>query len=336
MGTNICCRKGYSASEEIRQNAASGGMVTALLCHMLETGAIDGAWVTKSRIHDGKLDYHTFIATTKEEIMSASSSIYMEMPLMKHMDMVRSFDGKLAVVLTPCMMRAFNAALEKDEALKNRVVMKIGLFCSGNYSEKATTLPLEKLKISLDHAVRLYYRRGHWRGIASVLYENGEEARFSYPKTICAYKNAGFFEKKSCMYCQDHFASGADISVGDIWLSSMKKDSHKHTCCIIRTEQAKAYYQDAVNAGKIVDSSISRRDVLRGQKRALVTKFHCAAAKKNDKLDVSEKCGWNHRLAYFLLEHDRRFSEEHEAVLRKIPMKLIYYYMCFIRVLLSF
>lgn len=60
-----------------RANAASGGMVTALLCHMLETGEIDGAWVTRSEIKDGKLGYKTFIATTREELMESSSSVYM-------------------------------------------------------------------------------------------------------------------------------------------------------------------------------------------------------------------------------------------------------------------
>ena len=84
-------RMGYAADENIRANAASGGMVTALLCHMLEKGEIDGAWVTRSEIKDGKLGYKTFIATTREELMESSSSVYMHMPLMKHVDMLREF-----------------------------------------------------------------------------------------------------------------------------------------------------------------------------------------------------------------------------------------------------
>ena len=79
---------------------------------------------------------------------------------------------------------------------------------------------------------------------------------------------------------QDHFAQAADISFGDIWLSEMKGNPIKHTSCVIRNEKAKRFYDAAVNAGVIVDSHISDRDMVRSQRRALVFKFTCAPAKK--------------------------------------------------------
>lgn len=344
LGEHAACRKGYAADESIRENAASGGMVTALLCHLLKTGQIDGAWVTKTEIRDGKLGYHTFIAVTEEEIRSASSSIYMNIPLLKHVDLVRNFDGRVAVVMTPCMLQGLTKLMEKEEELKKKIALKLGLYCSGNHSEKATLLSLEQSKVSLTGAKRLYYRRGHWRGLSSVVYEDGSEKTFSYTKTICAYKNAYFFEKGSCMTCQDHFASAADISFGDIWLKEMKGNPIKHTSCVIRNERALAMYRQAVEAGAIVDSHISGRDMVRSQKRALVFKYTCAPAKlkyfakqgKTINLTADDTCRWNHRLAFTLAEKNKRYSEEHYESLRKIPYILIYYYMCLIRVLLSF
>ena len=155
--------------------------------------------------------------------MESSSSVYMHMPLMKHVDMLREFRGKLAVVLVPCQMRAFTAMLEREPELKEKVVLKLGLYCSGSHNENATLVPLKKKKISLEGAKRLYYRRGHWRGLSTVQYEDGSERTLSYPKTICAYKNAYFFSRESCMVCQDHYCNAADISFGDIWLKEMKK-----------------------------------------------------------------------------------------------------------------
>ena len=344
LGEHVACRKGYASDESIRENAASGGMVTALLCHLLKTGQIDGAWVTKTEITDGTLGYHTFIATTEEEIRSASSSIYMNIPLLKHVDLVRNFNGKVAVVMTPCMMQGLTKLMEKDEELKKKIVLKLGLYCSGNHSEKATLLSLEQSKISLEGAKRLYYRRGHWRGLSSVLYEDGSEKTFSYTKTICAYKNAYFFEKGSCMTCQDHFAFAADISFGDIWLKEMKGNPIKHTSCVIRNAKAWEMYRSAVEAQAITDSHISGRDMVRSQKRALVFKYTCAPAKlkylkkqgKDVSLTADDKCRWNHRLAFRLARKNKEYSEKHYDRLRKIPYILIYYYMCFIRVLLSF
>lgn len=346
IGKHLVCRKGYAGSEEIRANAASGGIITALLCYLLETKQIDGAWVTRSSICNGELGYYSYIATTKDEIMAASSSVYMDMPLLRHIEMLRQFPGKLAVVLTPCMMQAFNVVLGKEKELNEKVVLKIGLFCSGNHSKEATLLPLKKLKITLEDAQRLYYRRGHWRGVSTVRYNDGTSKDFSYTKSICAYKNAYFFEKKRCMLCQNHFASTADISMGDIWLKSMRKEACKNTCCIIRTNEALSFYKQACSEGVIIDSHISRKDVIRGQKRALVFKFQCAKAKiemlkKEGKIvstdiDVSECCRWNHRLAFWLAEKNRKFSIESYEKLSKVPMVMIYYYMCLIRMLLSF
>lgn len=344
LGEHIACRMGYAKDVEMRKNVSSGGMVTALLCHLLRTGQIDGAWVTKLAIRDGQLTYDTFIATSEEEIKSASSSVYLTMPLIKHIDMVRKFDGRVAVVLIPCQMRSLCAMLEKDKQLRDKIVLKLGLYCCGSCCDKATLLPIKKQGISLENAVHLYYKRGHWRGQSSIQYSDGSEVSFSYAKTICAYKNAYYFAQNSCMVCQDQYAKNADISFGDIWLKEMKSNPIKHTSCVIRNEKAMEMYQSAVDAGVLVDSHISDTKIIRSQKRALVFKYNLAKAKteyykkqgKNIKLDDSAKCKWNHRLAYYLACRNKAYSEENYDKLEKKPMWLIYYYMCFIRALLSF
>ncbi len=344
IGEHIACRMGYAADETIRANAASGGMITALLCHLLETKQIDGAWVTRSEIKDGKLGYKTFIATTCDELRESSSSVYMYMPLLKHVDMLREFNGKVAVVLVPCQMRAFSAMLEKDAELATKVALKVGLYCSGSHNENATLVPLRKKKISLENAVRLYYRRGHWRGVSTVVYADGSEKTLSYPKTICAYKNAYFFSRESCMVCQDHYCNAADISFGDIWLKEMKKDPIKHTSCVIRNQKALDMFNSAVDSGAIIARRIDDTRMVRSQKRALVFKHNLAKAKqkmfakqgKSIALDTTGKCKWNHRLAWKLGWRNMEFSRDKLAKLEKLPTWFVYYYMCFIRVLLSF
>jgi len=344
MGEHIACRMGHAADESIRANAASGGMITALLCHLLETKQIDGAWVTRSEIREGKLTYKTMIATTTEQLRECSSSVYMYMPLLQHVDMLEKFDGKLAVVLVPCQMRAFSAMLEKKPELKEKIALKVGLYCSGSHHENATLVPLRKKKISLENAVRIFYRRGHWRGLSTVVYADGSEKTLNYSKTICAYKNAYFFSRESCMVCQDHYCNAADISFGDIWLKEMKKEPIKHTSCVIRNEKALDMFNSAVKSGAIIARRIDDTKMLRSQKRALVFKHNLAKAKvkmfakqgKSLSIDASSKCKWNHRLAWKLGWRNMKFSQEKLAKLEKMPTWFVYYYMCFIRVLLSF
>ena len=338
-GNYLCMKKGYAEDEKIRANAASGGMITGYLAYLLESGEIDGAWVSKSKVEDGKLSYETFIATTREELMSASSSIYMNMPLLAHVDMLREFNGKLAVTLIPCQMKAFSKLLERDKDLAKKIVVKLGLFCSGCHDAQETYLALHKAGISLEGANRLYYRRGHWRGISAVLYNDGSEAHFSYGKKLCTYKNAFYFANNSCMICQNHFAEDADISFGDIWLKSMKSNPIKHTCCVIRSEKAKETFGRAVREGYLHASHLSGKDMIRGQKRALVFKFNLASAKKSmttRQLDTSDPCRWNHKWAWKIACRNQNMGKNQYEKLEKLPTGLMYYYMCFLRALLSF
>lgn len=323
MGEYLLCGMGYAVDPKVRKNAASGGMATALLLSLLKSGSIDGAWVIQTAFTDsGELTYQTKVAVTEREIMEASSSVYMKVPMLSHLNQIRMFDGRVAVVLTPCMMRALDGILQKDAILREKIVCKIGLFCSGAHDKRATEYALEKCRIPRDGAKRLYYRRGHWRGKSCVLYKDGSEREFSYTKSICAYKNAYFFIGKSCLSCKDQFAACADISFGDVWLSQAKKAPIKYTGFVVRSEKALQILKRASAQGEIhVLPLLSAEKLLRSQMRALTFKYR-------DKR-------WNHALAGFLAVHNRKFSMEHPQMLKRVPMKIIYYYMCAIRVLLS-
>jgi len=344
LGKHITCRIGYSADESIRENCASGGVVTAFLCHLIRTGQIDGAWVTRSIITEGKLGYKTFVATTEEEIRDCATSIYMHIPLLKHLEEVMQFNGRIAVVLLPCQMRALNKLMEKQPKIREKIILKIALYCSGVHSQAATLIPISKKKILLKNANRIYYRRGHWRGKTTIVYDDGQEKTMSYTKTICAYRNAYFFINESCILCQDQFGETGDISFGDVWLREMKKHPIKHTGCIIRSDNAFKMYKSAVDSGEIVDKRIGDEKVVYSQKRALVFKFNCASAKKKAYkkrgrdvvLDTASHCKINHRIAYKLAYFNMKLSKNHEKIVEKIPMPIIYVYMLFIRLLLSF
>ena len=324
----LAIRKGYALRDEDRRNAASGGMVTALLCSLLRRGDIDGAWVTKAVFENGKPGYRTWIAVTEEEIRDAASSVYLNVPMMSHLDLLRNFDGRVAVVMQPCMMRAFCSILDKEPALKEKVALKLGLFCSGSCSPEATELALRKAGIRTEGAERLYYRRGFWRGPGTVVFADGHEETFSYTKCFCTYKNAYFFSKAGCFSCRDHFAECADISFGDVWLKEMKKEAVKHTGCVIRGEKALEYMARAAEEGDIRFCRMSERDLLRSQKRALVFKHKVCAGDGHRK--------WNHRLAYRLALHNRKVSEKHPERVGKWPRPVMFLYMCFIRWLMNF
>ncbi len=73
--------------------------------------------------------------------------------------------------------------------------------------------------------------------------------------------------------------------------------------------------------GELCVLPLSEEKLLRSQMRALTFKYRGRR--------------WNHALAGFLAVRNRQFSIEHPELLKRVPMRAIYYYMCAIRVLLS-
>jgi coenzyme F420-reducing hydrogenase beta subunit/polysaccharide pyruvyl transferase WcaK-like protein len=344
MGPAVGCRVGYAKDEAMRERAASGGMVTTLLCELLRVGAIDGAWVTRSVVDDGAPAYETFVATTREELMDCRSSIYMSMPLVKHIDVVKNFGGRIAVVMLPCQIRALNAMIERDASLREKISLRIALFCSGSHGEGATLSALRGRGISLAGARRMYWRQGHWRGATVVQYHDGSEKRTSYSKGIGAYRNAGFFLERRCYVCQDLFGRGSDIAFGDIWLKEMKSEAVKYNSAVIHTEAGASYYKKVADEGVFHERHISFRRLIMAQKRALVFDFNCAAAKRRHyarsgrivKLNTANPCRWNHALAAFFMRLNMTISEKRPELPAKIPAPLVYCYMLSIRALLNF
>ncbi|MEW8384697.1 MAG: coenzyme F420 hydrogenase/dehydrogenase beta subunit N-terminal domain-containing protein, partial [Candidatus Thiodiazotropha taylori] len=73
----------YAEDPQVRLNAASGGVGSALLIELIKAGEIAGALVCNTRIESGKVRAHFSIATTEQEILEAQGSKYVETAFMK-------------------------------------------------------------------------------------------------------------------------------------------------------------------------------------------------------------------------------------------------------------
>src|SRR5690606_36009483 len=114
--------------DNIRYNSSSGGLVTQILCFALEKGIINGALVTKMN-KESPLQPQPFIARTKEEIIEASTSKYCPVPANMALKEILSSDvEKVAVVGLPCHIMGIRKAEMKNNLLKNKIVLHMGIF----------------------------------------------------------------------------------------------------------------------------------------------------------------------------------------------------------------
>jgi coenzyme F420 hydrogenase subunit beta len=239
-----------AADPAVRRAATDGGVVTALLLHLLERGRIDGAIVTKQ---DGPFRRRPFLATTTEEIKQAAGFFFDTSHGMKDFgdrymthSQIEEFDPMLkkglkrvAFVGTPCQVKSVRRMQTLGLVPADAVHICLGLFCSGNFTfgeeQRQRLAELgefawdEVRKINIKDDLQLHLRSGPIRSIA--------------------LDDLDFMRRHACRYCPDYTAEFADIAFGGIGAEE------GWTTVVARSPLGRAAFADAAGAGKLEEFS---------------------------------------------------------------------------------
>lgn len=205
---------GYSLEKKIRAKASSGGIVSAILLQLLETGVIDGAIVVRNK-KKNPFNPEVFVAKSQQEIFNSMQSKYHPVCLNRALKEIDKTPGKYAIVGLPCHIHG----LRKYERLRDynqKIFLSIGLFCGLNLRFDSLEFFVHKLGKKLKDLEKVSYREGKWPG-KTVL---------EFAKTYCIVdKNIlnHIFTLPRCLFCIDHTNELADISCGDAWLPELLK-----------------------------------------------------------------------------------------------------------------
>lgn len=263
----------YASDGAVREKAASGGVVSALLLQGLASGAIDGAVVCCSRLVDGKVRPVYRIATDAAGVLEARGSQYVEAPYQKEvLPLLQTFEGKLAVVGLPCEIDWVARLAKKDPAIGEKVVLKIALCCGSCPTAVLADHVTERLeKLAGAELEHFFFRQGHWRGRMRALFTDGQVLERPFAD-YSLYHNLFFFPQEKCLYCHDHFGYQADFSVGDVWAYELKNDPIKHSGVIAKNPEAMAWIARTQQSGVIAWREVPVGLILDGQAR--IAPFH--------------------------------------------------------------
>jgi coenzyme F420 hydrogenase subunit beta len=294
----------YACDDSVRAEAASGGVVSTLLLDMLVTGAADGALICRSVIEDGRVRARYAIATTREEVLSARGSVYVVGDFAgEAMPLIRAFQGRIAVVALPCEVALLRKAAAADPMLAEKLLCVIGLVCGHASEPQLIDTITDRLTREASAPLSAFrFRMGHWRGFMRATFENGAviEKPFS---AFGLYQNLYAHCAKKCLFCGDHFAYEADISVGDVWDYQLKNDPIKRSGVIVRTDVGAAALAGAREREALVLQSVPVARIIDGQSR--VAPFHYNVSARSEAGRplgvtipdrVAERVTWHERL----------------------------------------
>ena len=253
-----------ATSQEVRERGASGGVVTALLLHLLETNQVQGAvGVTMDR--DRPWESQASLLMSTEEIKRAAQSKYSLVSLAALLRSARREPGSFAVVGLPCHVHGLRR-LQRLGSYRAEFPLTIGLFCGFNLLPAATEHLIAKTGLTREQIVSLQYRGGPWPG--GLLLHSSHGERRLIPKHSYSYVNLAYVPRR-CLACPDLTNELADVSVGDTWLEEYAGGWSTVVCRSARGEQLLA---EASQAGVLRTEEISRQDLLRSHGHLLAYK----------------------------------------------------------------
>ena len=335
----------YAADEDVRAGAASGGVVSALLLHLLDTGRIDGAIVTQIDCSQGRIGCKVVLARNPRDVLDARTSKYVDVPLVSDgLNAIEAFDGNVAVVALPCHTAAFRRLAERRPELGAKIKYIITLFC-GHCSHRALLDGVLAGKgIDQSCVTEFAFRRGRWRGHMTGTLADGSSFAFPF-KHFSMYHNLNFFCLPRCLACHDHTGYQSDFSVGDAWLREMKAEPIKHSMVLARNPEATQIIQQMVSQNKLVARPTDQATVFRSQKRSLIYHYNVTARAQVGKRygiaikdTVKAKVRWNDWLAAHIIMINYRLSHRRATrdwILR-MPRPVTYAYMLLLKFLQNF
>jgi coenzyme F420 hydrogenase subunit beta len=240
MGTELgkykVCVSARSTDKEIMEKAQDGGIVTQLFAFALENGIIDGAIVAGPGARPWQP--RPFIATTREELLSARGTKYNISPQVSWLkEATRSFGlDKVGIVGTPCQMQAVRKAQLYPVGMRDvpdKVALAVGIFCMENFTHKAIQMIVE------DHAgqkLQSTKKMEIGKGKFTVITERGKSVALPLKIT---HK----YEQPGCHVCLDYVANLGDISTGSVG------SPDGWSTVFIRTKKGEETWNKAIAAG---------------------------------------------------------------------------------------
>ena len=184
-----------------------GGAVTALLCHLLATGFLDGAIMTR------RVDaFHgePFLATSPDEVRAAAGTVYHQShPLEVLNEPLGNGVERIAFVGTPCQISVLRALQrfpwKYRRSSAGAVVLAIGLFCTRSFDPDALEEAVGAAGVTTSKVARVDVRGGE----LVVRSASTELLRRPVKELYAA-------SLKGCDECADFTGLGADLAVGNL------------------------------------------------------------------------------------------------------------------------
>lgn len=245
-------RTGYSTDSQLHREGSSGGVLSALVLHLLDTAQVDFVAqiaVSKSEPLINELQ----LSRTRGDVLRAAGSRYAPSAPLVRFEELLAKGRRFALLGKPCDMAAVRRLALYDKRVGKQVLYLLSFMCAGIPSMQGTQEVLSRMGIKPDHVKSFRYRGDGWPGKARAVSHDGKVAEMDYTTSWGTILNRHL--QFRCKICPDGTGEFADIVCADAWYGKdgyPDFDEHEGRSIILsRTPAGEALVQEAIRADKI-------------------------------------------------------------------------------------
>jgi coenzyme F420 hydrogenase subunit beta len=204
---------GSSTDAEVRFEGSSGGAISGLLIHALESGLVDRVLHIGADPADPTRNA-TMVSRTRAEVLARAGSRYTASSPLAAIEAALAEGGAMAFVGKPCDASALRQLGRSDPRVARHIPVVISFFCGGIPSHAGVGRILAKLGVAPDEVTEFRYRGRGWPGQCVAVTEE-RSAEMSYADSW-----GGHLSKEvqfRCKICPDAVGGVADIACADAW-----------------------------------------------------------------------------------------------------------------------
>ena len=253
-GPYVEMRTGYSTDRDLRHAASSGGALSAVLVHLLESGAVDGV-IQTAALPDLPIGNTTVLSQDAAAVQTAAGSRYAPSAPLDGIDAHLNSDRVFAFVGKPCDVAALRALAQTDPRVNARIPVMLSFFCGGIPSHAGGEAVLAALGTDLADTAAFRFRGNGWPGHATATLTDGTTRAMTYHESWGGILSNHVQHR--CKICADGTGDAADLVCADAWVCDARGypvfEEHEGVSLIVaRTETGQQVMEAAEAAGRLV------------------------------------------------------------------------------------
>lgn len=213
-GPIISANTGHAVDPEVRLEGSSGGVISALVIHLLESGQVDFVAQIAVSKQDPLLNALQ-ISTSRSDILHAAGSRYSPSAPLQGLRELLITGKRFAFIGKPCDVAALRQYGEQNPAVKSQIPYMLSFMCAGIPSIRGTHEVITALGATREKVVSFRYRGDGWPGMARATHDNGESFEMDYTTSWGTILNKHL--QFRCKICPDGTGEFADVVCADAW-----------------------------------------------------------------------------------------------------------------------